>query len=321
MCLYQFSNGEQCQLGDAGKGLCYWHDPTVDKRAERLAEPLSELIKSGHCMEGAALAYTNLDELNLVSHDPSVQYSLARADLYHTSLGNAHLYRVNLSGASLMKADCSGANFHFANLENVNLLGTKLNDAKIEHVNWGADLYHEKLAKQEMMNGHRDKAQVLYQQAEETFRHLRKVSEGHGLFELAGHFFIKEMTMNRFQMPRFSINRAVSKIVDIFCGYGERPLRVVVFSICMIVLFAMVFFVVGVEDGNTIIQFSAKKALSTNINGFFQSLYFSVITFTTLGYGDLVPIGLGRLFAAIEAFLGSFTIALFVVVFVKKMTR
>ena len=50
-------------------------------------------------------------------------------------------------------------------------------------------------------------------------------------------------------------------------------------------------------------------------------MYFSVVTFTTLGYGDLVPVGPSRIIAAIEAFAGSFTLALFVVVFVKKMTR
>jgi len=50
-------------------------------------------------------------------------------------------------------------------------------------------------------------------------------------------------------------------------------------------------------------------------------LYFSVVTFTTLGYGDIIPLGISRLFAGIEALLGGFILAIFVVVFVKKMTR
>jgi hypothetical protein len=40
MCLYQFLNGKQCQLEDAGQGLCYWHDPTVDKSGENLCSKL-----------------------------------------------------------------------------------------------------------------------------------------------------------------------------------------------------------------------------------------------------------------------------------------
>ena len=34
-----------------------------------------------------------------------------------------------------------------------------------------------------------------------------------------------------------------------------------------------------------------------------SSIYFSIVTFTTLGYGDIQPIGHYRIFAAIEAFV------------------
>ncbi len=61
--------------------------------------------------------------------------------------------------------------------------------------------------------------------------------------------------------------------------------------------------------------------LTDNALAFLNILYFSVATFTTLGYGDMSPVGISRLIAASEAFLGAFILALFVVVFVKKMTR
>jgi hypothetical protein len=54
---------------------------------------------------------------------------------------------------------------------------------------------------------------------------------------------------------------------------------------------------------------------------FFSTIYFSVVTFTTLGYGDITPVGFSRLIATIEAFIGSFALALYVVVFVQKTTR
>lgn len=44
----------------------------------------------------------------------------------------------------------------------------------------------------------------------------------------------------------------------------------------------------------------------------FQPLYFSVVTFTTLGFGDITPNGFGRFLAASEALLGAIMIALFV---------
>jgi hypothetical protein len=54
---------------------------------------------------------------------------------------------------------------------------------------------------------------------------------------------------------------------------------------------------------------------------FWQALYFSVITFTSVGYGDIQPIGITRAFASIEALLGIFLISLFVFVFCQKMVR
>ena len=58
-----------------------------------------------------------------------------------------------------------------------------------------------------------------------------------------------------------------------------------------------------------------------DLRTFGYALYFSVVTFTTLGYGDFTPVGWSRPFAAVEAFNGAFMIALFILGFVKKMTR
>lgn len=76
---------------------------------------------------------------------------------------------------------------------------------------------------------------------------MRLVSEKQGLFDIAGTFFQREMIMRRKQMPRLSLQRMISKTVDLFCGYGEKPLRVVTFSWTVIVTFYLLFFMVGVN--------------------------------------------------------------------------
>ena len=50
-------------------------------------------------------------------------------------------------------------------------------------------------------------------------------------------------------------------------------------------------------------------------------LYFSVVTFTTLGYGDLAPTPHARFFAATEALLGYFILSVFVSVIVVMSQR
>jgi len=53
-----------------------------------------------------------------------------------------------------------------------------------------------------------------------------------------------------------------------------------------------------------------------------SSVYFSFVTFTTLGLGDIHPENdWGRTLICCEAVIGAFLIALFVVVFARKMMR
>lgn len=61
------------------------------------------------------------------------------------------------------------------------------------------------------------------------------------------------------------------------------------------------------------------KYLGPILGSFLNCLYFSVVTFTTLGYGDLQPaVGLSRFFVSLEAIIGAFTMALFVYTFARK---
>ena len=54
---------------------------------------------------------------------------------------------------------------------------------------------------------------------------------------------------------------------------------------------------------------------------FFQSLYFSIITFTTVGFGDITPIGASKLVVMFESICGLFVIPLFIIGFARKYLR
>lgn len=65
-----------------------------------------------------------------------------------------------------------------------------------------------------------------------------------------------------------------------------------------ILLFAVIYYYFGIVDT------SAQE--DTVDIGFSDTLYFSIVTFTTLGYGDFKPCEHIRLFAGLEAFIGTF---------------
>ncbi|WP_448216191.1 pentapeptide repeat-containing protein [Endozoicomonas sp. 2B-B] len=303
-----------------GSDYCFWHDREVDKTGADVRALLEERAHKGTTMEGFYLKGAHLDNLNLVCPEGEV-YHLISSDLSRCSLVKAHLYRADLSGCNLLKADLSGANLHRTLLIGANLLGVNFKSARIEHVDLGDTFLQEEKAHQASREGDKRQSSELFEEAEEVARNIRKHCEAQGLFHNAGEFFYRERTFNRYRFPLISRQRVVSKIVDLLSGYGEKPERVVLFSVSFIVFFSLFYFFLGIEDSGTMVQYQSGQPFYNNLINWLETLYFSVVTFTTLGYGDLAPVGLSRLFAAIEAFIGSFTLALFVVVFVKKMTR
>jgi hypothetical protein len=300
----------------------HWLAPDQDRhQAEGLGAALEVRARSGESMRGFRLKYANLAGIDLVRHGSREGFDLREADLYRADLQNAHLFALNLRGASLMKADLRGANLHCADLRDCNLLGVRLEGARLDNVLWDRQLIQERRGRERQRKGDAEGARQDFEEAEETYRNLRLRLEKAGLFEQAGQFFHREMVMRRLQMPRLSSRRLFSWLVDLFSGYGEKPLNVVLFSLGLIVACGLLYFLVGVRHGDLPLGLALERGLAANLRDLLDCLYYSVVTFTTLGYGDITPHGLARPIAAFEAFAGSFTMALFVVVFVKKMTR
>jgi uncharacterized protein YjbI with pentapeptide repeats len=86
-----------------------------------------------------------------------------------------------------------------------------------------------------------------------------------------------------------------SLLLRFIMGYGEKPLRVIGNALGVILGYALIY----------------KYFNAIHDNSFVSCLYFSAITFTTVGYGDLAPHGAFRLFAASEALLGILLCGLF----------
>jgi len=320
-CQYQDPDEIVCTNQAGESGLCYWHDKNIDKSGANVKEALETYAQSGGLLRGICLKRANLQGVDLVNHNKKHGYDFSYADFYRAKLNNAHMFNINLLHASLMKVDLRDANLNCANLNCANLLGARWSGSKVENTRFGNKLKQEYQAKQAKLKGDHVLANDYCEQAEEIYRDLRKHAENEGIFTLAGRFIQKELTMRRLQLPRYSIKRLTSKMIDLFCGYGEAPLRIVGISIMMIFICALLYAFTGLNYQGEIQTFSSQLSFFDNFKLFLSCLYYSVVTFTTLGYGDFTPIGISRAIAALEAFTGSFTIALFVVVFVKKMTR
>jgi uncharacterized protein YjbI with pentapeptide repeats len=117
-------------------------------------------------------------------------------------------------------------------------------------------------------------------------------------------------------------------------GYGEKPQNVIISAIIIILLFSAFFSILGINSPEIIEMKSPTLQeifngdseivskgilISKTTNYSIDCIYFSAITFTTLGYGDFRPLeGWGRILAGSEAFIGAFMMALFVYTFARR---
>jgi len=152
-------------------------------------------------------------------------------------------------------------------------------------------------------------------------------------------FLNKKWRKQRFLILKWMCTRDFKKwILSLFSnliyGYGERPQNVIFSAGIIIFIFALLFSLIGIgnpeiielkgtailQNSGNIVDLASEGFLKNNpIRNFPDSLYFSTITFTTLGYGDFRPLeGWGRIFAGSEAFIGAFMMALFIYTFARR---
>ena len=109
----------------------------------------------------------------------------------------------------------------------------------------------------------------------------------------------------------------VKKLAIFFAAQHTQSEKLIKFAIIVILgifnifLFAGIYFSLGIEMGVDPIT----KDVILSTGEFWNNLYFSIVTWTTLGYGDFKPTESLRLIAAIQAFLGYIYMALFVGIF------
>lgn len=93
-------------------------------------------------------------------------------------------------------------------------------------------------------------------------------------------------------------------------GYGEKPLNILAWSILTIVLFSLWYF------------FTNSIGVNPDIGkiNFFDYLYFSGITFTTVGFGDFYPLNIiSKIPVILEALMGLFFYSLFIFSFGRRI--
>ena len=312
-------------------------DHTKDK--EKYKETLTTSIKSGKSLEGANLSRVDLRNLELARADLKGA-NLSRADLSDTNLFDANLKNAELVGADLSNADLTSADLRggdltrcclvqarlwHANLENTTLIEANLSRADL----WNAKLFNARFWRTDLSNAvslgrdnflaKQGKYTSVYRinekgilSSEEAYRSLKKQFLSSGRYDDASWASFKEKTMQKVLLKkRKSLAYLPSLIMDLLCGYGEKPQRIILSSFFVILFYAATYLALNA------IVYADSVAYKMSVGDY---IYYSVITFTTVGYGDFIPKAAAtfRFLAASEAFIGTFMIGLFIFTLARK---
>lgn len=93
----------------------------------------------------------------------------------------------------------------------------------------------------------------------------------------------------------------------------------VIIFVIVIVGFGLIYFILSFQ-GIILVEHGELRQVSI-LGSIIHSLYFSGVTMLTIGYGDITPIGIGRLIAVVQALIGYILPTAFVLRIVQRGQR
>ena len=287
------------------------------KPDDNTRQEIEILHNDGVSLSGIHLKYADMKNAKLVNVD------MSGADLTRSDFSGASMYGANLEGANLFKANFEEANLKSANLCNCDLLGADFSNTKLNNVEWGTDykIINEQKAEAALAEGNHKKSKEKYREAEDIYRTLKISLKKQTLGDDVGKFFEREMIARRKQMPRFTPRRLFYKLAHLTTGYGEKVGNIFYTAIWVIVTCTLLYGIEGVSYKDYVLGFFGDVGqYGGMLNVIGNLFYFSVVVFTTVGFGDIVPIGpLGKSIMIFEGIIGGLIMAVLIIALYKQL--
>jgi hypothetical protein len=247
-------------------------------------------------------------------------------DMRHSNFESAILSRTALFGTDLRGARLSGAVLGDVQInEATKFLTHPSNEENISPHSYSAlrsraTCIYDPENKDDTEYENRDKAKSLY-------RTLEELGSRHARPRLQSRSFIRRQDLQKDDYWNDATAADASFVERLIAGlrwsrarvarltllYGESPWRVIGWSLGIIFSFALLYPLGGwVElSGGSPITYES----------ILESIYFSTLTYTALGFGDFQPVGFGRLLTTLETSLGAVMLALLVFILGRRAAR
>jgi uncharacterized protein YjbI with pentapeptide repeats len=297
----------------------------------------------------------DVDSISFVGADFS-QANLEISFAPEISLKKANLTGVDLkkevlTGVPLTEANLTRANLFGSQLDISQLVGTILTDTRIDTQTgystaghrvetqtkfaWGdwigdCELIYEECcgilatlvgSKNERMTSRDDATPMELSSLADSYQKLQFLAESNSRSDLASRSFVRRKDILRRSEANQGRWRAWlrSVVLCLTMRYGESPIRVLGTAL-LVVLGGSLLYPIGLVErpNGEFLRYTLSWELLPTLG---DSVYFSLLTFTTLGYGSFQPRGLGKLVAVGEATLGLVLFAIFVFVVGRRAAK
>ncbi len=295
-------------------------------------EDLSDLDFSGADLSEADLSRANLAGTRFF------KTNLHKASLFQAKLPRADLTGVNLTNANMEEANCSETSLGMANLNNarlfsINLEGSTLSKATINNLDLRcANLKNARLREATITGSDLTGANLqgadlslcdvdgsIFNNADLRNTRLRMVKNFESAkwigtdirdINFAGAYRLRRFIIDQNYLKEFRDRNKLNKFLYylwwLTSDCGRNLLRWCLFIVALVLIFSWLY--AFVEIGGS--------------NSWVSRLYYSVVTLTTLGYGDIVPLSpAARLLAMIEVTAGYVMLGGLLSIFNNKIAR
>ena len=123
------------------------------------------------------------------------------------------------------------------------------------------------------------------------------------------------------QMSKFSPIRIISKAIEVTTGYGEKVGNIFYTVLSVIIICAILYGIAGVQYGDSLLGFYGDvEEFGGMANVIGNLFYFSVVVFSTVGFGEIVPINFfGKSIMIIEGLIGGLILSILIIAVYKQL--
>ncbi|MBA7616113.1 hypothetical protein ES703_23405 [subsurface metagenome] len=318
------ANLQEAYLAGANLQKAYLRDANFQKAGLAGADLREAYLEVANLQE-AYLKGANLQEADLT------EAKLQGADLSLAQLQKAVLLKANLQKANLKDATLHEANFSNSNLHGCYMHGVLLDDAR--YLTWQQIEYTGEEKGKKWLD------------AQDAYRRLKNYFHQQGRYQDESKAYYREKLMAKHlaheelfgrRKPK-GIKRAFQNIGSFFkhnenkgvrkrwfglwfmwalSGFGERWSRTICWAAGTFAFFGLLHWL------GTNAKWWVLKTHGGEVKSLLDCLYFSLVTFVTLGFGDIWPdVWLAKVIVGVEVVFGYVFLGLIVTLIARKMGR